>query len=49
VLNGAAFNNQPVSEGAEDGLGRQANAIIDRVQDLADRGHDDEHSRHFGE
>jgi hypothetical protein len=49
VLNGAAFNNQPVSEGAEDDLGRQANAIIDRVQDLADRGHDDEHSRHFGE
>jgi hypothetical protein len=49
VLNSAAFNNQPVSEGAEDGLGCQANALIDRVQDLADRGHDNARSRHFGE
>ena len=27
----------------KDGLGCQANALIDRVADLADRGHDDRH------
>ena len=28
----AAFNDQPVSEGVKDGLGCQANALIDRVR-----------------
>ena len=43
VLNNAAFNNQPVNEGGEDGLGSRARAIIDEVKDLAehDRDHDD--------
>jgi hypothetical protein len=47
VLNNAAFYNRPVNEGSEDGLGRRARALIDRVQDLAghDR-HDDDHERH---
>jgi hypothetical protein len=40
VLNNAAFHNQPVSERAEDGLGRQARQMIDQVKDLADRDHD---------
>jgi hypothetical protein len=38
VLNDAAFNNRPVSEGSEDGLGHRARALIDQVQDLAERG-----------
>ena len=54
VLNNAAFGNRPVSEGSEDGLGRRARALIDRVQDLADSDrhdgdrdrHDDDHERH---
>ena len=37
ALNGAAFGNQPVNEGAEDGLGHRARALIDRVEDLAER------------
>ena len=37
VLNGAAFGNNPVSEGAEDGLGHRARSLIDRVEDLAER------------
>ena len=36
----AAFHNQPVSERAEDGLGRQARQMIDQVKDLADHDHD---------
>jgi hypothetical protein len=47
VLNNAAFGNRPVSEGSEDGLGRRARALIDRVQDLADHDRDDDdHERH---
>jgi len=40
VLNNAAFHNQPVDEGAEDGLGRRARALIDQVKDLADHDRD---------
>ena len=40
VLNNAAFHNQPVSERAEDGLGRRARQMIDQVKDLADHDHD---------
>jgi arylsulfatase A-like enzyme len=40
VLNNAAFHNQPVGEGAEDGLGNRARQIIDEVKDLAERDHD---------
>jgi hypothetical protein len=42
ALNNAAFNNQPVDEGAEDGLGHRARAMIDQVRDLAERDHDHE-------
>lgn len=43
VLNNAAFNNQPVNEGAEDGLGHRAQALIDKVKDLAEgEGHDED-------
>ena len=42
VLNNAAFHGQPVSEGNEDGLGRRAKELIDRVQNLAD--HDQDHA-----
>jgi arylsulfatase A-like enzyme len=45
VLDNAAFHNQPVNEGAEDGLGRRARALIDRVQDLADPDHDRDNER----
>ncbi len=38
VLNDAAFNNKPVGEGSEDGLGHRARELIDQVQDLAERG-----------
>ncbi|MGY4432182.1 arylsulfatase A-like enzyme [Bradyrhizobium sp. F1.13.1] len=38
VLNNAAFHNQPVDEGAEDGLGHRAKQMIDEVKDLAERG-----------
>ncbi len=37
VLDAAAFGNQPVDEGSEDGLGHRARALIDRVKDLAER------------
>jgi hypothetical protein len=37
VLDNAAFHNQPVGEGDENGLGHRARAIIDEVKDLADR------------
>lgn len=37
VLNNASFHNQPVGEGAEDGLGHRARELIDRVEDLAER------------
>jgi hypothetical protein len=40
VLNNAAFHNQPVGEGAEDGLGNRARRLIDEVKDLAERDHD---------
>jgi len=40
VLNNAAFHNQAVSEGAEDGLGGRAKAMIDQVKDLADHDQD---------
>jgi hypothetical protein len=37
VLDAAAFGNQPVGEGSEDGLGHRARELIDRVKDLAER------------
>jgi hypothetical protein len=40
VLDNAAFHNQPVGEGAEDGLGNRARRLIDEVKDLAERDHD---------
>ncbi|HEY2534524.1 MAG TPA: hypothetical protein VGJ20_42550, partial [Xanthobacteraceae bacterium] len=40
VLNDAAFHNKPVNEGAEDGLGNRAKAMIDQVKDLADHDQD---------
>jgi arylsulfatase A-like enzyme len=43
VLNNAEFHNQPVDEGSEDGLGHRAQALIDRVKDLAD--HEDRDDR----
>jgi len=42
VLNNAAFHNQPVDEGSEDGLGHRAKALIDQVTDLAERDDHDE-------
>ena len=54
ALNGAAFSNQPVGERTEDGLGRRARALIDKVEDLAEQHHDRDHDDHghherFGE
>lgn len=50
ALDNAAFANQPIGEGAEDGLGHRASALIDRVEDLANQDRDDDdHHRHFGE
>ena len=43
VLDGAAFNQQPVHEGGEDGLGHRARALTDQVEDLA--GQDRDRSR----
>jgi hypothetical protein len=40
VLNNAAFHNRPVDEGAEDGLGRRAQTLIDQVEDQAEHGRD---------
>jgi hypothetical protein len=40
VLTKAAFQNKPVDEGKEDGLGRQARRMIEKVKDLAEHGHD---------
>jgi hypothetical protein len=37
VLEGAEFNDQPVDEGSEDGLGHKARELIDQVKDLAER------------
>jgi hypothetical protein len=37
VLDAAAFGNQPVDEGGEDGLGQRARTLIERVKDLAER------------
>jgi hypothetical protein len=37
VLDAAAFGNQPVDEGSEDGLGHRARELIERVRDLAER------------
>lgn len=42
VLDAAAFGNQPVDEGSENGLGHRARALIDRVKGLAERGRGDE-------
>jgi hypothetical protein len=48
VLNDAAFNQQPVHEGDEDGLGHRARALIDQIEDLTEQNHD--HDRgHPGE
>jgi len=47
VLNNAAFHNRPVDEGAEDGLGHQAKALIDQVKDMADGREDHGHHRGF--
>ena len=50
VLNDAAFNQRPVHEGDEDGLGHRARALIDQVEDLAEQNHDHDHDRgHPGE
>ena len=43
ALNNAAFNGQPVGEHTEDDLGRKAQALIDRVEDLAGGRRDDDH------
>ena len=40
VLNNAEFHNQPVGEGAEDGLGHRARRLIDEVSDMAERDRD---------
>jgi hypothetical protein len=40
VLNNAAFNNRPVDERTEDGLNQRAKALIDQVEDLAERDRD---------
>jgi hypothetical protein len=40
ALSNAAFHNQPVGEGAEDGLGNRAKALVDKVEDLAERDRD---------
>jgi hypothetical protein len=48
-LDAAAFGNQPVDEGGEDGLGRRSKALIERVEDLAereDRAERDDRDRH---
>jgi hypothetical protein len=37
VLNNAAFHNRPVDERSEDGLGERARALIDQVEDRAER------------
>jgi hypothetical protein len=47
VLDGAAFNHQPVHEGDEDGLGHRARALVDQVEDLA--GPDNNHHHDFGD
>lgn len=45
VLDAAAFGNQPVDEGSEDGLGHRARTLIDRVKDLAEREREDHDER----
>jgi hypothetical protein len=42
VLDAAAFGNRPVEEESEDDLDRRAQALINRVKDLAERTHRDE-------
>jgi hypothetical protein len=42
VLNNAAFHNQPVNEGAQNGLGDRAKAMIDQVKNLADHNQDED-------
>lgn len=39
ALDNAAFHDQPVGDGAEDGLGGRARALIDRVKEMAEREH----------
>ena len=48
VLNDAAFNQRPVHEGDQDGLGHRARALIDQVEDLAEQNHDHDRA-HSGE
>ncbi|MGB8105931.1 MAG: hypothetical protein WCF47_16840 [Pseudolabrys sp.] len=48
VLNDAAFNQRPVHEGDQDGLGHRARALIDQVEDLAGQNHDHDRA-HSGE
>ena len=49
VLDGAAFDDQPINDHQEEQLVRRARAVIDRVADLAhddhdhDRDHDNDH------
>jgi hypothetical protein len=38
LLNGAAFANQPIDDKQEDRLVRRGQALIDKVEDLAERG-----------
>jgi hypothetical protein len=40
LLNAAAFNNQPVDEGAENSLSHRAQALVNRVKDLAEHDRD---------
>jgi hypothetical protein len=40
VLNAAAFNNEPVDDDAENGLHHRAQALINRVKDLAEHDRD---------
>jgi hypothetical protein len=40
VLNAPAFNNRPFDEGAENGLGHRAEALINQVKDLAEQDRD---------
>jgi hypothetical protein len=36
LLNAAAFNNQPVDEGAENSLGHRSQALANQVKGLAE-------------
>jgi len=45
VLNGAAFNHQPMDEGTDSGLSHRARALIDRVENIAEQMDDQGHER----